>query len=461
MPPGAASALAKGGTPWPDAPACPRRPRPRRPSAASPSPAAPRRPAGGSEGAETGVRRLARRRPHDRHRHAGQLDVRAHRGGGDLNGRCSRSPWSNPTGDRPARATSSSRRRRSGCPRASTPRRISRSGDRRRLQGTTELDGVAGLAGRAARPTTCRAPAGPTWTGEFVFLSWGSSTCVPVIEDVAASGPAEVTMTFETPTTTRCARWTWRRGRGRVRRRPRGRRSDVFAILERRRVRQHPHPDLRRATECARQPLHGHAQSHPSRRHRRTGSREPRARRAARPRRAADRSSPIPTSEPRGSTTAGMIGLVTLGARRAFRASPMRPSTPTASCTSSSRRRRPTSACTADLVPRVTLVGVPEDVDPEENLDDRGDRRRLLRRGRARGRRGPRPRRRDRLRAERRLGDRARAVRDPDWGSSTCVPVIEESRPPGPPRSPSPTRHPPDDQVCTMDMAPARARSPR
>ena len=40
------------------------------------------------------------------------------------------------------------------------------------------------------------------WTdtdGQFVLLTWGSSSCAPVISEVAASGPAEVTVTFETP----------------------------------------------------------------------------------------------------------------------------------------------------------------------------------------------------------------------------------------------------------------------
>ena len=39
------------------------------------------------------------------------------------------------------------------------------------------------------------------WTdadGQFVLLTWGSSSCAPVISEVAATGPAEVTVTFET-----------------------------------------------------------------------------------------------------------------------------------------------------------------------------------------------------------------------------------------------------------------------
>lgn len=64
--------------------------------------------------------------------------------------------------------------------------------------GTAELDGVDGLTGGGM--TDYLPSAGWTETdGQFVLLTWGSSTCVPVISEVAASGPAEVTVTFETP----------------------------------------------------------------------------------------------------------------------------------------------------------------------------------------------------------------------------------------------------------------------
>lgn len=62
----------------------------------------------------------------------------------------------------------------------------------------TELDGVAGLTPGGS---TDYAPSAG-WTdadGTFVLLTWGSSTCVPVIEDVEATEDAEVTVTFETP----------------------------------------------------------------------------------------------------------------------------------------------------------------------------------------------------------------------------------------------------------------------
>ena len=63
---------------------------------------------------------------------------------------------------------------------------------------TTELEGVEGLAGDGE--TDYLPSAGWTGTdGQFVILTWGSSTCVPTLEDSVASGPAEVTVTFATP----------------------------------------------------------------------------------------------------------------------------------------------------------------------------------------------------------------------------------------------------------------------
>ncbi|WP_457100817.1 hypothetical protein [Microbacterium sp. P5_E9] len=64
--------------------------------------------------------------------------------------------------------------------------------------GEVELAGVAGLA--SGGETDFKPSAGwATASGQFVILTWGSSTCVPVIEDVAATGPAEVTVTFQEP----------------------------------------------------------------------------------------------------------------------------------------------------------------------------------------------------------------------------------------------------------------------
>ena len=63
---------------------------------------------------------------------------------------------------------------------------------------STDLEGAEGLAGGGM--TDYLPSAGWTETeGQFVLLTWGSSSCAPVISEVAASGPAEVTVTFETP----------------------------------------------------------------------------------------------------------------------------------------------------------------------------------------------------------------------------------------------------------------------
>jgi hypothetical protein len=64
--------------------------------------------------------------------------------------------------------------------------------------GVVELDGVAGLD--PAGETDYEPSAGwATTKGQFVILTWGSSTCIPEIQDVAATGPAEVTVTYVTP----------------------------------------------------------------------------------------------------------------------------------------------------------------------------------------------------------------------------------------------------------------------
>lgn len=65
-------------------------------------------------------------------------------------------------------------------------------------EASTELAGVAGLTGGGM--TDYLPSAGWTETaGQFVLLTWGSSSCAPVIAEVAASGPAEVTVTFQAP----------------------------------------------------------------------------------------------------------------------------------------------------------------------------------------------------------------------------------------------------------------------
>ncbi|GAA5201726.1 hypothetical protein [Microbacterium jejuense] len=64
--------------------------------------------------------------------------------------------------------------------------------------GDADVDGVAGLTGGGQ--TDYLPSAG--WTGEdgqFVILTWGSSSCVPVISDVALTSPTEVAVTFADP----------------------------------------------------------------------------------------------------------------------------------------------------------------------------------------------------------------------------------------------------------------------
>jgi hypothetical protein len=64
--------------------------------------------------------------------------------------------------------------------------------------GEVELDGVDGLT--PGGETDNQPSAGwATAAGQFVILTWGSSTCVPVMEDIKATGPAEVTVTYQTP----------------------------------------------------------------------------------------------------------------------------------------------------------------------------------------------------------------------------------------------------------------------
>lgn len=111
-------------------------------------------------------------------------------------------------------------------------------------------------------------------------------------------------------------------------------------------------------------------------------------------------------------------------------------------------------ACTADYAPRVTLVGVPEGVDPTQDVD-------LVVTDGTGGR------------AETELDGVAGLVAggstdyapsagwvDDDliavltWGSSSCAPVIENIAASDPSHLDVTFVTPPADQVCTMDMAP-------
>lgn len=65
--------------------------------------------------------------------------------------------------------------------------------------GDTELDGVQGLD-----PSNTASEYAPSagWIDEddsFVIVTWGSSTCVPVVDSTAVTGAAEVTVTFVDP----------------------------------------------------------------------------------------------------------------------------------------------------------------------------------------------------------------------------------------------------------------------
>jgi len=64
--------------------------------------------------------------------------------------------------------------------------------------GDTELEGVPGLA--LGGETDYLPSAG--WTdvdGQFVILSWGSSSCAPAVENTEVTSATEITVTFVTP----------------------------------------------------------------------------------------------------------------------------------------------------------------------------------------------------------------------------------------------------------------------
>lgn len=65
--------------------------------------------------------------------------------------------------------------------------------------GDTDLDGDPALTGVAGDSTEYLPSAGWFDDEGFLILSWGSSSCAPVLENVEATGPAEITATFATP----------------------------------------------------------------------------------------------------------------------------------------------------------------------------------------------------------------------------------------------------------------------
>lgn len=65
------------------------------------------------------------------------------------------------------------------------------------IHGDTDLDGLPALVG--ANVPEYSPSAGWVDDDEIVILTWGSSSCVPVIETVTATDPAAVTVTFVAP----------------------------------------------------------------------------------------------------------------------------------------------------------------------------------------------------------------------------------------------------------------------
>ncbi|MEV8267385.1 hypothetical protein [Microbacterium sp. NPDC076911] len=61
---------------------------------------------------------------------------------------------------------------------------------------------LAGVPGLVSGDSSMEVLPSAGWTGadgQFVILTWGSSSCLPMIESSEATGPAEVTVTFATP----------------------------------------------------------------------------------------------------------------------------------------------------------------------------------------------------------------------------------------------------------------------
>ena len=108
--------------------------------------------------------------------------------------------------------------------------------------------------------------------------------------------------------------------------------------------------------------------------------------------------------------------------------------------------------CTMDFVPRVTVVDVPADVDPSKDLQIRIEGGDITATTDLPGVTV--------AQAPEEYAPSAGWTGQDDmfviltWGSSTCAPVIESAEPTGPAEVTVTFVPPPDDQVCTMDMAP-------
>lgn len=114
-------------------------------------------------------------------------------------------------------------------------------------------------------------------------------------------------------------------------------------------------------------------------------------------------------------------------------------------------------ACTSDLVPRVTLVGVPADVDPADDLDIEVTGDDYYGEVELAGVEGLDP------SGETDYEPSAGWASAPGqfvvltWGSSSCIPVMEDVAATGPAEVTITYQEPPENQVCTMDMAPRAA----
>lgn len=64
------------------------------------------------------------------------------------------------------------------------------------IEGTATLDGDDDLPGTVGEPTDFEPSAGWFDQAGFVVLTWGSSTCVPTVEGVEATGESALTVTF-------------------------------------------------------------------------------------------------------------------------------------------------------------------------------------------------------------------------------------------------------------------------
>lgn len=68
--------------------------------------------------------------------------------------------------------------------------------------GSVELPGAEGLAGPGTQ-TDFLPSAGWLTSGGFTLVTWGSSSCAPVVDTIEKTADAEITVTFQTPSADR------------------------------------------------------------------------------------------------------------------------------------------------------------------------------------------------------------------------------------------------------------------